>query len=219
MISLEVKQRSVKESPAKLRRGGFLPAVMYGRDDKATPITVDMRTFDKVFKTAGESTIINLTGEGEGKQALIHEVAFDAVTGRPIHVDFYLIAKGQTVTVSVPLEFTGSSPAVKDQGGILVKVMHDLEIEVPPQDLPSSIEVDTSKLVALDSQILVGDLKIPASAKVSVPMDEVVAMISVAKDEPVEEAPMDISQIEVEKKGKTEEEGAPEGGSEAEKKE
>ncbi|HEY4511202.1 MAG TPA: 50S ribosomal protein L25 [Candidatus Paceibacterota bacterium] len=208
MLTLEVTKREGKGNGSALRRKGFLPAVMYGRDDAATSVTLDARTFGKIFKTAGESTIISIKGLGEEKQALIHDVAFDPVTGDPLHADFYLIAKGQLVTVEVPLEFIGVSPAVKDLGGILVKVIHALEIEVDPKELPHSLPVDISKLATLEDQILVKDLPLPPSAKPSIPLDEVVAMIAIAKEE-VEEvaAPIDLTQIEVEKRGKKEEEG------------
>ncbi len=221
MVTLSVKERG-EEKPAVLRRKGLMPAVMYGKGEESTSIAIDARTFSKVFREAGESTVITLEGVGEEKQALIHDVSFDPVRDEPIHADFYLIAKGQKVTVGVPLEFTGVSPAVKDLGGILVKVIHTLEIEVLPKDLPHSIEVDISKLATLESKITVGDLKLPESAKPQVPLDEAVAMIDVPKDEPEEpaEAP-DLSQIETSvERGKKEEEGgeAPAEGAKEEKK-
>jgi large subunit ribosomal protein L25 len=208
-MELTVEKRDSKTSPNTLRKAGVLPAVVYGRKDESTPISVDRKTFEKLYKQAGESTVITLKGLGEEKDALIHEVAIDALTSQPLHVDFYAIAKGQKVTVSVPLSFDGESPAVKDLGGILVKVMHELEIEVTPKDLPHSIQVDISKLTALDSQIKVSDLNIPASAVVSIDMDEVVAMIDTPKEEEEEAPAADISQIEIsEERGKKEEEAA-----------
>jgi large subunit ribosomal protein L25 len=182
---------------------------MYGRSEESTPISVDKKAFDKVFHTAGESTVITLSGLGEDKDALIHEVVYDAVTGTPVHVDFYVIQKGQTVTVSIPIEFDGESPAVKDLGGILVKVMHELEIECQPKDLPHAIHADISKLATLEDQIHVKDLVgIPASATITLDPEEVVAMVDVAQEEPVEETPADISSIEIsEERGKKEEEG------------
>ena len=75
--------------------------------------------------------------------------------------------------------------------------------------LPRSIVVDISQLVTLEDQIHVKDLVFPASAEVSAEQDDVVAMISVAEEEPVEEVAADISAIEIsEDRGKKEEEGA-----------
>lgn len=210
-MELTVTKRDGAKSPNTLRREGVLPAVIYGRSEEATPIAVDTKTFGKLYKAAGESSVITIKGLGEDKDALIQEVSVDAVTGAPLHVDFYAIQKGQTVTVSVPLEFDGVAPAVKDLGGILTKVMHELEITVQPKDLPHAIRVDVSMLTALDSQIKVADLKLPASAELSVDKDEVVAMISVAQDEPTEPAaPLDLSAIEIsEDRGKKEDADAP----------
>ena len=210
MLTLEVTKRE-GGSLTKSRKAGLLPAVLYGRHEASTAITVNTKSFEKVFRTAGESAVITLSGLGEVKQALIHDVSVDPVSGVPIHADFYVIEKGQKVTVPVPLSFVGVSPAVKDLGGILVKVMHEIEIEVDPSELPHEIEVDISALVALDSQIAVKDLKFPASAEIQVDMEEVVALISEAKDEPEEEAaPVDLSAIgtSVERGKKEDEEGA-----------
>jgi large subunit ribosomal protein L25 len=207
-MELTVQKRDKSQNPHTLRRSGILPAVVYGRAEESTPIAVDAKTFGKIFKEAGESTIITLKGLGEDKQALIHEVAFDPVNDQPVHADFYAIQKGQKVTVSVPFEFEGVSAAVKDLGGILTKVMHDLEMTIEPADLPQYISVDISKLATLEDQIKISDLSLPKSAELSIDLDEVVAMISVAKDEPIEETPMDISAIETSvERGKKEEEG------------
>lgn len=215
MLSLAAQKRDMKENLGALRRRGFMPAVMYGKRDASTPISVEAKAFSKVFAEAGESSIITLTTDGEEKMALIHDVAFDPVRDVPLHADFYLIAKGQTITVNVPLEFVGVSPAVKDLGGILVKVVHDLEVKVLPKDLPSTIEVNIEKLATLEDKITVKDLRLPETVVPQIPEDEVVAMIAVAKEEPEEPAaPIDLSQIETSvERGKKEEEGAaPEAG-------
>lgn len=205
-MELAVTSRDAAQNPAALRRAGFMPAVVYGRKTASTPIAVNRKEFEKLFREAGESTVITLSGLEAGKQALIHDVALDPVSGEPLHADFYAIEKGQTVTVSVPLEFEGTSPAVKDLGGILTKVMHELELEVDATELPQHIAVDISNLKTLEDQIKVADLKLPPSAKLSVDADEVVAMISVAQEE-VEAAPMDITQIgDAVERGKKEEE-------------
>lgn len=195
-MELVVTKRDIKQNLGTLRKQGVLPAVVYGRSEESTPISVNRKDFEKVFRQAGESSVITLTGLGEAKDALIHEVAVHAVSGVPLHADFYAIQKGQTVTVSVPLEFAGVSPAVKDLGGILVKVMYEIEMEVLPKDLPHSIHVDISTLATLDDQIKIADLALPASAVLTLDPDEVVAMISVAKEEEEESAPMDLSAIE-----------------------
>jgi large subunit ribosomal protein L25 len=205
MLTLEVKKRDLLGKASKnLVKSGDMPAVLYGPKQESTPITIPVRTFKKLWKQGGESSVVVLTGLGDEKEALIHEVDFDPVTDEPRHADFYVIEKGKKVTVGVPIEFIGVAPAVKELGGVLVKVLHELELEVMPKDLPQSIEVDTASLVSFDSQILVKDVKVPSSATVLNNPDDVVALVQEVKEEVVEAAPMDLSAIEVEKKGKEE---------------
>ena len=209
-MELIIEKRDIKTNPNTLRRAGKVPAVIYGRSQESTPVTLDRKIFEKLFREAGESTVITLKGLGTDKDALINEVTVHPVTGVALHADFYIIEKGQTVTVSVPLEFEGVSPAVKDLGATLVKVMHELEIECEPKDLPQHIIVDISALKTLDDKIEVKDLRLPASAKVSVDLDEAVALVAMAEEEQ-ESAPMDLSAIETSvERGKKEEAAEPE---------
>ncbi len=134
----------------------------------------------------------------------------DPVTDEPIHVDFLAIDMKKKIKVKVPLTFEGISNAVKTGLGNLVKVLHEIEIEALPADLPHSLFVDISKLETLDNNITVSDIKLPAGVVAITSGTEVVASIvaQVEEKEEVAVAP-DLSAIEVEKKGKKEEEGAP----------
>lgn len=204
-MELAVEKRDIKTSPKTLRNKGILPAVVYGRKEESTPISVDLKHFEKTFHKAGESTVITLSGLGEEKDALIHDVVVHPVTGRVLHADFYAIEKGQKVTVSVPFEFDGESQAVKD-GGILVKVMHELEMEVLPKELPHALHIDLSKLATLEDKITVKDIALPGSAVITDDLEEVVAMVTMAQEE-TEETPMSIEDIgDSVERGKKEEE-------------
>jgi len=185
---------------------GVLPAVYYGAKVESTPVSVHLASFKKILKEAGSSTVISLVEEGKEKDVLIQQVAFDPVSDEPIHVDFLVIDKDKKVVVRVPLVFEGESPAVKSLGGSLVKVLHEIEIEGLPKDLPSEFKIDLTKLETLESTIALKDLTMPEGIVPTESPDEVVASIAVQKEEEeevTEEA--DLSSIEVEKKGKKEE--------------
>lgn len=208
MLELKAEKREEIGKPKKLRKAGFLPAVFYGKKEKTTPISVLAKDFEKLYKKAGESTVIILSGVGKPKEVLIHDVDFDPVTNVPRHADFYVLEEGKKVNVNVPLEFVGESRAVKDLGGNLVKVLHDIEIEVAPKDLPQHLEVEISGLVDFTSKIFAKDIKLPDSAELITKPDEVVALVAKAVEEKEEEiVEPDLESIEVEKKGKKEEEG------------
>ncbi len=210
MLTLNVEKRTkTGRAVGALRRAGAVPAVVYGAHTESTPITLSAKEFDKIFKAAGESTIVSLVGLGEAVPTLIHDVTFDPITDHPSHVDFYAVTKGQKVEINIPIEFIGESPAVKG-GANLVKVLHEIEIEADPMNLPQNFEVDISKLVNVGDQVHVSDLKIPEGVELKTAVEEVIALIQEVKEEKVEEvAAVDLESIEVEKKGKVEgEEGA-----------
>lgn len=207
MLTLKVDKRDIfGKKLAAARLAGRLPAVVYGRRQTPIHIFVPAEKFQKILSVVGESTIISLDLSGEKKEVLIHEVALHPVSGRFLHVDFYAVDKTQEIEVGVSLRFVGAAPAVKELGGILVKVLHELEIKALPVDIPREIRVNLSLLSGLESQILVRDLKLPAGVFVLNDPEEVVA--AVKEEKPEEAPPLDLSAIEVAKKGKKKETGA-----------
>lgn len=209
MLSLSVEKRDMKGKLDAIRESGKLPAVFYGPKEKSTSVSVSLAEFKKVWKKAGESSVIILKDEkGTEHEALIHEIDVHPLTSEPRHADFYVIEKGKKVQVAVPLVFTGVSPAVKDKGAILVKVQRELAIEAAPRDLPREISVDISKLIELTDVIHANEIVLPQGVELKVSPDEVVASIAEAKEEVVEApAAIDMSAIEVEAKGKEVKEG------------
>lgn len=211
MLTLKIEKRDKKERPKELRTKGLLPAVFYGRKEQSTPISAKLNEFEKIFKKVGESSVFVISGVGDDKEVLIQAVDFDPVTEIPRHADFYVIEKGKKITVSVPIKFVGISPAVKDLGGILVKVLYELEIETFPKDLPHEIEVDISPITKFEEHIQAKDIKLPQGVVLKTDPEEIVALVSEAKDEKEEET-VDISDIEVEQKGKKETDGPKDNG-------
>lgn len=208
MLTLKAKKREIGKNTEVLRKSGEMPAVYYGAGKKANTIIISSIEFKKIWKQAGESSAVKISSPEGDVDVLIHEVQVDPVTEEPIHADFLVIDMKKKIKVNVPLEFTGISGAVKSGLGTLVKVLHEVEIEALPADLPHNIIVDISKLSDLHSQILISDLILPKGVDLISKETEVIASISEQKEEKEEViAPVDLSAIEVEKKGKKEEEG------------
>jgi large subunit ribosomal protein L25 len=207
MLTLTAIARDAKVKPETLRKSGNIPAVFYGPKEKSTPISVSTTEFIKVFKKAGESSVIILKEGKNEHEVLIQDIDVHPVTGAPRHADFYVIEKGKKVKVNVPLVFIGVSPAVKDKGAILIKVARDLEIEAAPRDLPHELTVDISTLVEFSSTVTAKEIKLPLGVTLIAGPEEIIASVSEAKEEVEEVKPVDMSAIEVEKKGKEAKEG------------
>jgi large subunit ribosomal protein L25 len=177
MVELSVTARNVADSSEALRAQGLIPAVFYGPKQASTPVSIDERKLEKVWKEAGETTIVKLSGVGEDMDALFHDVQLHPVTGRMLHADFYVLEKGKKVRISVPLEFDGQAPAEK-LGHIIVKAMHELEIEVAPAELPHHLIVDLAMLTDVGTHILASDVKLPVSAELITDAEEIVASVT-----------------------------------------
>lgn len=211
MFVIKAKKREAGVKVDALRKSGEIPAVFYGAGRDTTSISVGNVPFKKIWYEAGESSAVKISIPDGDIDVLIHEVQVDPVTDEPIHVDFLAIDMKKKIKVKVPLEFTGVSNAVKSGLGNLVKVLHEIEVEALPVDLPHNLLVDISTLENLENQIFVSDIKLPVGVIAVTNSNEVVASI-IAQVEEKEEvtAPVDLSAIEVEKKGKKEEDAATE---------
>ena len=208
MLTLNVEKRDMKQNRDVLRQKGLIPAVFYGPKEETTLVTMSLSDFKKIWKKAGESSVIILKEGSNEHESLIHDIDVHPLSDEPRHADFYVIEKGKKVTVHVPLIYVGVSPAVKDKGGILVKVQREIEIEAAPRDLPHELTIDISKLVEFSDVIHAKDIVLPKGVDLKIGADEVVTSISEPKEEK-EEAPtaIDMSAIEVEAKGKEVKEG------------
>ena len=205
MISLKAKIR--KEMGRKtndLRASDRIPAVVYGHKVKNILLDIDYKEFQNVLRKAGESSLIELDveGEKEKKSVLVHEIQKNPVTDQFIHVDFFQASLTEEVEVEVPLDFEGTSVAVKDLGGTLVKNISELKVKALAKDLPHEILVSIEALNTLEDHILVKDLVLPKGVRAMAKPDEIV--VSVSEPEKVEEDLAKEITEEVENVGKVE---------------
>lgn len=210
MLVIKATKRDMTESPATLRKEGRIPAIFYGAGKDSTSVSISNIEFKKIWRQAGESSAVKISTGSVDVDVLIHDVQVDPVTSEPIHVDFLAIDMKKKIKVKVELVFEGISNAVKNGLGNLVKVLHEIEIEALPADLPHNLIVDISKLETISDTIIVSDLKLPKGVTAITNASDVVASIIEQREEKEEVAPVDLSAIEVEKKGKVAEEGGEE---------
>lgn len=175
-MELSVQKRNTLGRGVKaLRKEGLIPAELYGKGVENLHVSMPEKEFKKVFKEAGENTVVNVLLGEEKYPVLIQAVSYDPVTDDVQSVDLYRVRMDEKLTVGVPLRFVGVAPAVKEKNGLLVKALQELEVEALPGDIPHDIEVDLSRLEDIDQSIYVRDLRVPANVEVLVEPDTVVA--------------------------------------------
>jgi large subunit ribosomal protein L25 len=188
----------------RVRMQGLIPAVVYGAGQPSVAVTVDPKVITKIlYSDSGHNTLFDLTIEGgDSGKGMIVDWQNEPIKGHLLHIDIKRIAMDKAMRVSVPVHLTGTSIGVKTHGGILGQVLHEVEIECLPADIPGHIDVDVSNL-DIHGAIHISDL--PHSAKLKFLGDEhaLVAHVTVMKEEAVAEPVVTAAEPEVAKKGKT----------------
>ena len=160
---------------------GRVPAVVYGHHTDSTPISLDAREFDHVFRQAGRTHLVDLVVEGQGPRGGT-KVLIKAVQLHPrhigaIHVDLQAVSMREKLQVEVPVISIGESPAVKSGEGELMVVTHAIKVECLPGDIPEAFEVDISGLSGVGDQVRVGELPMRDGVTILADPEEVLVKI------------------------------------------
>jgi large subunit ribosomal protein L25 len=219
-MDLAVETRDVVLKPAALRAKGLIPAELYGHGIQNAHLAVDARAFSKVYREAGENTIVTLTFGKEKRPVLIYDVQKNYLSDVVDHIDFYQVRMDEKITAKVPIEFTGEAPAVKEKGGLLNASLSEIEVEALPGDLPHRFVVDLSVLAEINQSLYVKDILVPKGVEVLVDLGTAIATVTEKmKEEEIAPAPTaDVSEVKVESEEKKAERDQAKAAAEAEEK-
>ncbi len=149
-----------------VRAQGQTPATVYGKGVDPQTISIATAEFQKVFKEAGETGLIELSIASKKHPVLIHSVQVNPLTGAVLHVEFHEVNLKEKVHADVPIELEGEPNAIKEKLGVLLPLMDHVEVEALPAELPEKIVVDITSLAAVNDQIIVGELTVPQGVEV-----------------------------------------------------
>ncbi len=172
-IKLKAQTRETREKLSS----DFIPGVLYGKEIKNQILKIKKNDFDKTFKEAGESNLIDLDYGSGAVKVLVKDTQKDIIKGSFIHVDFYQVNMKEKTTAEIPLAFIGESKAVKELGGTLVKELNVLEVECLPSDLVDHLDIDISVLESFNNAIRVNDLELPSGLTLVRETNDVIAAV------------------------------------------
>lgn len=203
----------------QLREQGKVPVTIYGPKVKTVSAQVDRNELAAALSEVGGGSLISIVLGDKDEKVLIKDIQRDAITDLIIHADLYEVDMTKPVSATVDLQFIGSSAAVKELGGTLVRARDTIEVRGLPDKLVPFIEVNISALNTFDQVIYIKDLNIPEGLELDIDPESAVALVNAprteAEMEALEEAPVEDLPDEV-KEG---EEGEAKEGEEGEAKE
>ncbi|MCL5019094.1 MAG: 50S ribosomal protein L25 [Patescibacteria group bacterium] len=170
------KRKILGKQIKKLRREGILPGNIFGKNIKSTSVQVPLKEFNPVYKEAGSTGLVDLELDGKIIPVLIQDLQTD-YKNNVLHANFYQVNLKEKVKSAIPLEIIGEPKAVTEKAGLLMNILSEVEVEALPEDLPEHIEVNVEHLAAVDDQITVADLKVPAGVEVLTDATQVVSKI------------------------------------------
>ena len=172
----------------RMLREGKLPAIVYGHNTEATPITLDRLEFQKVFVKSGRTHLVDLVLDGgRTEKVLVREIQTHPRQLGPIHVDFYQVNLQEKIEVEVPVRLTGESAPVKRGDADILQPLHAIRVECLPSDIPASFEVDITPLEEVEMELRVADLTVPKGVSLLVDAEELVVKIVHKRELKVEE--------------------------------
>lgn len=161
-FTLQVQPRAeAGPKPRHLRAEGIVPGIVYGGGKPAQAIQLGERDLDRMLEKSGASNLFNLVGDGFPKtRVLIREIQRHPVRRNLLHIDFVRVAKGQKITMAVPLHIVGHAPAI-ELGAVLLQNVDSVEVTCLPDNLPHALEVDVSGLADVHDRIYGRDIQLP----------------------------------------------------------
>ncbi len=207
ILEAEVREIGSKQASKLVRNSGKVPGVYYSKHDSPVHLAVSEKAINPLVYTA-ETHLVSLKVDGKELDCVIKDVQFDPITDKVVHFDLIGLTSGETFQLEVPVQLHGTPVGIKE-GGIIQHLIHKIELECLPKDIPQRIDIDITELKIGDS-IHVKDLNIENITFLS-PEDAVIVSVAHPKveKEPVEgeeAAGEEQAEPEVIGKGKGEEE-------------
>ncbi len=187
-VELEIAPREILgKKTKKLRRAGIIPANITGHNEPSQAVQIDAVLFDRLRRAHHSTSILSLKmPDATVQTALIRHVEHAPKSGKIIHVDFARVSLNERMTMKLPLNFVGESPAVKNDGGVLLHLVEALEVECLASDIVDNVEVDISSITEIDGTLHARDVKLPQGFTLLTDAEEPIAKVASTRAEVAE---------------------------------
>ncbi|MGE7676062.1 50S ribosomal protein L25/general stress protein Ctc [Lysinibacillus sp. NPDC094403] len=157
VLSVNKREAGHRSTLTQLRKGGAIPAVIYGYNLDSTPISISEKEFRKSIQKNGQNGVFSMELDGKKVNVVVSEIQRCSMKEEVNHIDFLAINMSEAIEAEVPIRLVGESVGISE-GGILMQPNLEVKINVKPADIPESIEVDITKL-KIGESIMVVDIR------------------------------------------------------------
>lgn len=179
-LAFQPRQRVGTTGARAERHAGRVPAVIYGHGTDALAVSLESRALDDLMHSGRRNQLIDAQVDGRSDTVLLRSVQRDPVSRQIIHADFQRVDRTEKIYATVPVMTVGTAPGVKDFGGVLDVITHELEIFGPADQVPDHLEVDISGL-GIHDHVMAGAVKLPDGFTISTPATTVVLAIEASR--------------------------------------
>lgn len=181
-IKLSLEKRSVAgKKLAAIRAAGLIPSVVYGGEAEPVLTQSPYNETEKVLRSAGYHSTIDITMDGKTSMAIVKNVAIDPVSRKIVNVEFQTVSADKPVEATTPIVIVGfESSEANKLHYVYTQSIEEIEIKAKPADLPKELELDASKLADLDDKLTIADLVLPKGVELAdkeLSSDQVIASL------------------------------------------
>ena len=181
-LAIQARDRLGTTGSNALRHGGKIPAVLYGHGVATEHLAIDAHAFEELLHHGGRNAIILLTGGKKNQTALVREVAVHPVTRRVIHADLQRVTADEAISARLAVVAIGVPRGVRELGGVMDVITHELEIEGPASRIPENLEIDVEEL-GIHEHVMASEVKLPDGFKMLTPADTIVVTVEPSRTE------------------------------------
>ena len=188
LLNVAARSELGKGPARRLRATGQVPAVLYGKDDKAQHLSFEPRELIAIFAgELGRNTPIDVTlAGGEPRLCMAKQPQLHPVRRSLVHCDFWEISPDRLVTVPVPFKTVGKAPQ-QAAGATIRIVRRTVNVRCLPANIPAAITFDLTKLASDAHRVMISEIAAPDGVQTIYKDDYNVIQVKAAKEEVAED--------------------------------
>jgi large subunit ribosomal protein L25 len=174
-LTAAVRTETGKGASRRARRGGKVPAVLYGHGSDPQHLELDAHDFAAVLRHSGTNAVLTLDIDGKEQLALTKALDVHPIRRSIQHADLLVVRRGEKVTVEVNVVVEGEAVS----GSLVTQDTNSIEIEADVQSIPDHLTVSIEG-AEIGTQFTASSITLPAGVTLVADPDTLVVNVVAA---------------------------------------